>query len=69
MRAKMLTLSQHKEHIMKTVISRLLLLCALLCAAGTMTAKTGEYKSFKVSIYVRAYEVDKMKDMHWLDST
>ena len=54
---------------MKTVISRLLLLCALLCAAGTMTAKTGEYKSFKVSIYVRAYEVDKMKDMHWLDST
>ena len=69
MRAKMLTLSQHKEHIMKTVISRLLLLCALLCAAGTLTAKTGEYKSFKVSIYVRAYEVDKMKDMHWLDST
>ncbi len=29
----------------------------------------GKYDSFKVSIYVRAYEVDKMKDMHWLDST
>lgn len=27
------------------------------------------YESFKVSIYVRAYEVDKMKDIHWLDST
>ena len=69
MSAKMLTLSRHKEYIMRTVISRLLLLCALLCAACTLTAKAGEYKSFKVSIYVRAYEVDKMKDMHWLDST
>lgn len=29
----------------------------------------GNYKSFKVSIYTRAYEVEKMKDLHWLDST
>lgn len=29
----------------------------------------GAYESFKVSVYVRAYEVEKMKDMHWLDST
>jgi len=27
------------------------------------------YKSFKVSVYTRAYEVEKMKDLHWLDST
>lgn len=29
----------------------------------------GNYKSFKVSVYTRAYEVEKMKDLHWLDST
>lgn len=27
------------------------------------------YKSFKVSVYTRAYEVEKMKDLAWLDST
>jgi hypothetical protein len=30
---------------------------------------SGNYKSFKVSVYTRAYEVEKMKDLHWLDST
>ncbi len=34
---------------------------------GNVQAKT--HDSFKVSIYVRAYEVDKMRDMQWLDST
>lgn len=29
----------------------------------------GNYKSFKVSVYTRAYEVEKMKNLHWLDST
>lgn len=29
----------------------------------------GNYKSFKVSIYTRAYEVEKMKDPVWLEST
>ncbi|MBQ0056039.1 MAG: hypothetical protein KBT20_00145 [Bacteroidales bacterium] len=29
----------------------------------------GEYDAFKVSIYTRAYEVEKMADDHWLDST
>ena len=29
----------------------------------------GNYKSFKVSIYTRAYEVEKMKDPEWLEST
>lgn len=35
--------------------------CCITCAAN--------YKSFKVSVYIRAYEVEKMKDLHWLDST
>ncbi|GHU14527.1 permease [Betaproteobacteria bacterium] len=34
-----------------------------------MTAYSGNYNGFKVSVYTRAYEVEKMKDMHWLDST
>ena len=29
----------------------------------------GNYNGFKVSVYTRAYEVEKMKDLHWLDST
>lgn len=29
----------------------------------------GSYNNFKVSIYTRAYEVQKMEDKHWLDST
>lgn len=40
---------------------------ALLCLATSLLA--GEYQSFKVSIYTRAYEVQKMADPHWLDST
>lgn len=32
-------------------------------------AFSGNYKSFKVSVYTRAYEVEKMKDLAWLDST
>lgn len=35
----------------------------------SFTAYPGNYKSFKVSVYTRAYEVEKMKDLHWLDST
>ncbi len=41
----------------------------LLCMVCNMTMQAKAYESFKVSIYVRAYEVDKMKDIHWLDST
>ncbi|MCF8226385.1 MAG: hypothetical protein K9J30_10965 [Bacteroidales bacterium] len=29
----------------------------------------GNYDHFKVSVYTRAYEVQKMQDQHWLDST
>ena len=37
----------------------------LLLAAPAMA----HHKNFKVSVYVRAYEVDKMKDTQWLEST
>ena len=47
-----------------------LLAAATLCTYGAaaLPAKPA-YKNFKVSVYVRAYEVDKMKDPQWLDST
>jgi hypothetical protein len=32
-------------------------------------AEASQYDGFKVSVYTRAYEVEKMKDLHWLDST
>ncbi|NLN37480.1 MAG: hypothetical protein GX156_06620, partial [Bacteroidales bacterium] len=34
-----------------------------------MQAGAQQYQNFKVSVYTRAYEVEKMKDSHWLDST
>lgn len=43
-----------------------LLSVAFVCVSSLFA---GNYKSFKVSIYTRAYEVEKMKDLHWLDST
>jgi len=42
-----------------------LILTLLLPAA----AMAGQYQNFKVSVYTRAFEVEKMKDLHWLDST
>ncbi len=36
---------------------------------SSVLSMAGNYDNFKVSVYVRAYEVDKMKDAHWLDST
>ncbi|MBQ9498641.1 MAG: hypothetical protein IJR56_00840, partial [Bacteroidaceae bacterium] len=33
------------------------------------TTVQAKHRNFKVSVYVRAYEVDKMKDAQWLDST
>ena len=49
--------------------SKKILLLAILAIIGHITVTAGAYKSFKVSIYVRAYEVNKMKDIQWLDST
>ena len=43
-----------------------LLSVGLVCVSSLFA---GNYKSFKVCVYTRAYEVEKMKDAHWLDST
>mgnify|MGYP001214746502 CR=1 FL=1 len=51
------------------LIYKFLAISFLLCMACNVILQAKAYQSFKVSIYVRAYEVDKMKDMHWLDST
>ena len=45
-----------------------LMLCALL-APGIFVPAAARHKNFKVSVYVRAFEVDKMKDAQWLEST
>ena len=50
---------------MKQKIAFLLLFAFLFAPAFTQK----NYKNFKVSVYTRAYEVEKMKDLHWLDST
>lgn len=39
-----------------------------MTAAFALQAKPN-YNNFKVSVYTRAYEVQKMADQHWLDST
>ena len=44
-------------------------LAFMLVLSISSVAFAGNYKSFKVSVYTRAYEVEKMKDLHWLDST
>jgi len=48
-------------------MKKILFLFFLLFVTNSMSAQ--HYKSFKVSVYTRAYEVEKMKDLHWLDST
>ena len=44
----------------------LILLLAILLLPSPASA---DHKNFKVSVYVRAYEVDKMKDTQWLESS
>lgn len=44
-------------------------LCLLSLLAMSTMVSASEYKGFKVSIYTRAFEVMKMGDEHWLDST
>ena len=53
----------------KIKVGKFVIVALLLCMVCNMTMQAKAYESFKVSIYVRAYEVDKMKDIHWLDST
>ena len=45
-----------------------LVLCAILAVTAAVPA-AARHKNFKVSVYVRAFEVAKMQDSHWLDST
>ena len=45
------------------------LLSVMLMAWSLSVPSWGGHKNFKVSVYVRAYEVDKMKDTQWLEST
>ena len=42
---------------------------ALLTLLSVQLMGQGKYKNFKTSIYTRSYEVEKMADPHWLDST
>ena len=51
---------------MKKFIKALALLMLAVLISAPAQAK---HKNFKVSVYVRAYEVDKMKDTEWLEST
>jgi hypothetical protein len=50
--------------VLKQIIVLIVLLS--LCLNGI---SQNNYKNFKVSVYTRAYEVQKMADSHWLDST
>ncbi|MDR2810557.1 MAG: hypothetical protein LBB84_08415 [Tannerellaceae bacterium] len=45
------------------------LFCVFALFFASLTAFAAHYNGFKVSVYTRAYEVEKMKDLHWLDST
>ena len=45
-----------------------LVLCVLLTSCAFITA-SARHKNFKVSVYVRAFEVEKMADTQWLEST
>ena len=50
-------------------MKRFLILALIMSMGISLAGHAGNYKSFKVSVYTRAYEVEKMKDLHWLDST
>jgi hypothetical protein len=53
---------------MKTLIKIVFTLTIILSVPLFIQAQ-GNYKNFKVSVYTRSYEVQKMADSHWLDST
>jgi len=56
---------------MKKLFRLVLLTLAVLPLTGAQAQKKGQghYDNFKVSIYTRAYEVQRMADQAWLDST
>ncbi|MDR2118657.1 MAG: hypothetical protein LBP25_03890 [Tannerellaceae bacterium] len=45
------------------------LFCVFALLLMSVAVFPAHYNGFKVSVYTRAYEVEKMKDLHWLDST
>ena len=45
------------------------MICMLFLSLLTPLVVAGNYKSYKVSIYTRAQEVNKMSNSQWLDST
>ena len=51
---------------MKTIKHVLFLLISLV---SLTIYSQGNYQNFKTSVYTRAYEVQKMENPHWLDST
>lgn len=50
----------------RNLFIEMLALFSLGCVSGVFA---GNYDNFRVAIYTRAYEVQKMCDQHWLDST
>ncbi|MCQ2239509.1 MAG: hypothetical protein MJZ73_09795 [Bacteroidaceae bacterium] len=42
-----------------------LVICAMICA----NSYAGKYKNFKVSTYIRSYDIVKMKDQKFLEET
>ena len=45
----------------KIKVDKFVIVAFLLCMVCTMAMQAKAYDNFKVSVYVRAYEVDKMK--------
>lgn len=39
----------------------------LLVMLSSSTLWSGDYRNFKVAVYCRAYEVEKMGDLEWLE--
>ena len=46
-----------------------ILALALSLFSSSVTLHSNSYKNFKVSVYVMAHDVSRMKNQHWLDST
>lgn len=49
--------------------SRYLASIIIAVVFGLQSAVASQYQNFEVSVYTRAYEVEKMKDPQWLEST
>ena len=51
-------------------MNRIIKLCLLILMSCVLAFPLrAHHKNFKVSVYVRAYEVEKMKDTEWLESS